>query len=291
MAFPTFIYIAGSYFGTLPKTLRLLIDSGVLLASEEEWEKVRRFTSARLMSNPIVFLPYEFGMAAAFLTFNVTETSGPWYDAEKYIAGWLIPVHAFFLFFLLTHLGLRLYIAFLILKMLFGFKVNIQPFHPDGCGGLGSLLKQSKKLNWSMASIGVITGVAILSNIYNYNVGLYDISNVLAYASFILFAGIAFFIPLYALSASMLDAKQKLLALIDQRYRKLRERGSVANNDMDDLGNDHVADLKALSALQNTARSMRVWPFDRASLVVFVLTITIPFFIVVAFGVLLIPVV
>ena len=142
-----------------------------------------------------------------------------------------------------------------------------------------------------MASIGVITGVAILSNIYNYNVGLYDISNVLAYASFILFAGIAFFIPLYALSASMLDAKQKLLALIDQRYRKLRERGSVANNDMDDLGNDHVADLKALSALQNTARSMRVWPFDRASLVVFVLTITIPFFIVVAFGVLLIPVV
>ena len=80
LAFPTLIFIAGAYFGAFPKTLRQLTDSGVLLANNDDWKKVRRFTKSKLTNPTFVLLPYVVGISAAALTSNVLQADGTWYS-------------------------------------------------------------------------------------------------------------------------------------------------------------------------------------------------------------------
>lgn len=280
IAFPTLIYIAGAYFGEFPRTLRQLTDSGVLQATNEDWKKVRRFTKAKLTNITFVLLPYVAGITAAALTSNVLQSRGTWYDGDQYIAGLLIPIHAFILYFFMTFLALRLYSAFLILRMLFRFEVNIQPFHPDGCGGLGSLMRQSEKLFWGMITFGLVAALGILSNTFVYSIDLLSIYNFLLLLSYVLLTGIAFFLPLYALTDSMRDAKQKLLLSIKERYRALNAKQAAGANDLSELSDEHVADLEALKSLQQTARSMQVWPFNATSLIRFACATATPLIVI-----------
>ena len=280
LAFPTLIYIAGSYFGAFPRTLKQLTDTGVLLASNNDWKKVRRLTKSKLTNPIFVLLPYVAGISAAALTSNVLQSHGTWYDTDQYIAGLLIPVHAFFLYFFMTFLALRLYSAFLILQMLFRFNVNIQPFHPDGCGGLGSLMEQSGKLYWGMVAFGVVAALGVLSNTFVYSLELFGLYNFSLLLSYLLLTGIAFFLPLYALTDSMRAAKQKLLVSIEERYRELNARQGSGANNLDKLSDENVADLEALKSLQETARSMQVWPFNRDSLIRFVCAAATPLLVI-----------
>lgn len=280
IAFPTLIFIAGSYFGAFPKTLRQLTDTGVLQATNDDWKKVRRFTKAKLTNTSFVLLPYVTGMSAAILTYSVLQSSGTWYAIEHYRAGLLIPVHAFFLYFFMTFLALRLYTAFLILNMLFSFDVNIQPFHPDGCGGLGSLKAQSEKLYWGMTIFGFIAALTILSNTFVYNLELFSIYNFLMLAAYVMLTGVAFFLPLYALTDSMRDAKQALLQSIDERYRALSEAQAMGANDVGSLSDENIADIEALKSLQQTARAMQVWPFNQDSLIRFACATATPLLVI-----------
>ena len=269
LAFPTLIYIAGAYFGAFPKTLRQLADSGVLQTTNDDWKKVRSFTRAKLTDTTFTLLPFVAGISAAALTSNVLQANGAWYDTDQYVAGWLIPVHAFFLYFFMTYLALRLYAAFLILKMLFSFKVNIQPFHPDGCGVLGSLMRQSENLYWGMIAFGVIAALGIVSNTLVYSIELLSIYNFGLILSYLLLTGVAFFLPLYALTDSMRGAKESLLLSIDERYHTLNSKHGSGSLGLGNLTDEQVADFEALKSLQKTARSMQVWPFNRGSLLRF----------------------
>ncbi|GJM11699.1 MAG: hypothetical protein DHS20C12_01020 [Pseudohongiella sp.] len=266
LAFPTLIFIVGAYFGAFPRTLRQLTDSGVLQASNDDWKKVRRFTKAKLTNTSFVLLPYVAGIAAAALTSNVLLSSGAWYDSDQYVAGYLIPIHAFFLYYFMTYLSLRLYASYLILRMLFNFSVNIQPFHVDGCGGLGSLKAQSENLYWGVIVFGVIAALAVITNTFIYNVDLFSIYNFLLILAYVILSSVAFFLPLYALTNCMRDAKENLLVSIRQRYAALKQNHCAADEELSD---EHIEDLRALKSLQRTARSMQVWPFNTSSLVLF----------------------
>ena len=274
LAFPTLLFISGTYFGAFPRTLRGLADSGVIQATEQEWKKVRRLAHAKLRNPTFILLPYVCGIAAAVLTTSVLDSHSAWFSADDYIAGWLIPPHAFFLYFFMTYLALRLYTAYLVLKLLFSFTVNIQPFHADGCGGLGSLKVQSEKLYWGMIGFGFIAGLGVLSNSLVYGVELFSLYNGFLVLAYVLLTGVAFFLPLYALSASMQSAKQKLLDSINTRYRTLNEHRESGSNEA--LNEEQKADLKALTQLHRTARSMQVWPFDRDSLIKYALALSTP---------------
>lgn len=275
LAIATLVYIAGAYFGSFPRTLNQLVDSGVLLATDKEWKQVRRFAKVKLGSSTIVLLPYVCGGASALLSFFVIHAPGAWFDVDTYYAGWLVPLHSFTLYFTLSYLALRLYLAFLILRMLFSYKVNIQPFHTDGCGGLGSLKQQSASLYIGLLVYGLVAAVAVISNTVNYGVELTDTYNLGLIGSYIIITSVAFFVPLYATSASMKKAKEKFLLSIKQRYKQIQRK---VDNDV--VGRGSNEDILALGTLRATARSMQVWPFDYATLIKFVAVVTSPIYVV-----------
>lgn len=277
LAFPTLVYIAGSYFGAFPSTLKHLVESGVLLATDKEWKKVRRFTNSKLTNTTFILLPYVCGFASSALTVNLIQADSSWYDSSQYIAGWLIPIHAFFLYYFMTYLALRLYSAFLVLKMLFSFKVNIQPFHPDGSGGLGSLMEQAEKLYLGLIVYGIIAALGILSNTIVYGLELFSVYNGLFIISYIILTSIAFFIPLYALSSCMMEAKKKVLKTIQERYKALNANFSSISNSATHIPKE---DLEALKTLRKIARDMQVWPFNRNSFLKFGFVVIVPFSII-----------
>lgn len=277
-AMAALVYITSAYFGAFPRTLSKLVDSGVIQASEQDWKKVRRFTKAKISSPSIVALPYVCSGASALLSYYVIHAPGAWFDVSSAYAGWLVPIHSFMLYYLLTFLALRLYFAYLILQMLFSYKVNIQPFHTDGFGGLGSLSSLSANLYLGMLMFGFIAAAGMISNAENYGVELWGIFNLTLLSSYACITSIAFFLPLYATSARMREAQESFLNSIGQRYREIQ---SKSGNDLAGKGSNE--DILALDSLRATARAMQVWPFNYAALLKFLVVVSSPLLVIVAY--------
>jgi hypothetical protein len=277
-AMAALVYITSAYFGSFPRTLSQLVDRGVLQASDQEWKKVRRFTSTKLTSPSIVVLPYICGAASALLSFYVIHAPGAWFDIESGYAGWLVPLHSFMLYFLLTYLALRLYFAYLILRLLFEYRVNIQPFHTDGCGGLGSLKDLSANLYLGMLMFGFIAAAGMISNAENYGVELWGNFNIALLGSYVFITSVAFFLPLYATSGRMREAQESFLDSINQRYRDIQGR---SGNDL--VGRGSNEDILALDSLRATARAMQVWPFNYTALLKFLGVVSSPLLLIGAY--------
>ena len=280
LAFPTLLFLSGAYFGAFPHTLRELTDSGVLQASDEDWKQLRAVIQARLTSRSNVALPYLMGVTGAIMSTSVLLGRGAWFSADTYLAGWLIPLHVFFLYYFMTYLALRLVIAYVVLNRLFSLPVNIQPFHDDGCGGLLSLSKQSGKLYVGFFIFGIIAALGVISNFLNYGTGLTSFYNMILLIAYFALTTVAFFLPLYATMNSMTSAKKDLIASINQRYQKIH------SNLAEDSGADELKkitskeDLEALRLLRMTATKMQVWPFNYRSLALFFFSLSTPLLVI-----------
>ena len=282
LGFPVLIYIAGSYFGAFPRTLRQLTEAGVIRAAEPEWREVRQFAKQRLLNLLLNGLPYASGIGAAVLTIPVLLTPDSWYFVAEYKAGWFIPVQVFLLYYFMAYLALRLAFVFLILQKLFTFSVNIQPFHEDDCGGLRSLAELSLNLNAGMLVFGIITSIAMYSNTANYGVTPLSMYNLIILISYTMLTGVAFFLPLYATSRYMSEAKQEVANALLERYTLLDQTTNSGSARAAPTPAEHAENLLALKALRNKVRSMQVWPFNVASLISYSVSIATPFVWIVA---------
>lgn len=279
LAFPTLLFLSGAYFGTFPHTLRELVDSGVLKATDTQWKHLRELVQAKLTRRSNVVLPYLMGIIGAILSSSLLLGQRAWFSADSYVAGWLIPLHVFLLYYFMTFLALRLLIAFFVLKSLFRLPVNIQPFNVDGCGGLSSLAKQSSKLYAVFIAFGVIAALGVISNFLNYGTELTSPYNLALLVAYFGLTTIAFFLPLYTTRKSMSAAKKELIASINQRYEKIHAK--LESESASDAGYQSIAskeDLEALRLLLKTVTKMQVWPFNYRSLALFFSSLSTPLF-------------
>jgi len=276
LAFPALVFMAGTYFGAFPKTLRQLVDSGVILASDADWKTIRRSTK-NYVSHPVVtWFPYVFGLGVVASSSVLFLSSNTWINITLFYAGWLVPVHVFLLFYFVAFVVLRIICVYLVLKKLFRFKVNIQPFHGDGCGGLKGLEVQSSKLTFGIIVIGGIVAIAMYTNIAIYDLDPFGVYNLWMLGLYVTAASLSFFLPLYATAKSMAEAKQQVMSQISDRVEKLNARQGLSPSDEKNLADYGDEDLKALEELKQTVRAMQVWPFTTGSIVRFIACVGIP---------------
>lgn len=282
LGFPVLIYIAGSYFGAFPRTLRQLTETGVIRAEEPEWREVRQFAKQRLLSLLYNGLPYACGIGASMLTMPFILTPNTWYFFTEYKAGWFIPAQVFLLYYFMAYLALRLAFVFFILQKLFAFNVNIQPFHEDECGGLRSLADLSSNLNAGMFVFGIIASIGIYSNTSNYDVPPLSGYNLTILIAYIVLTSVAFFLPLYATSRYMRDAKQKVANALRERYALFDQATKSRSSGAALTSAETAENLLALQSLRNKVRSMQVWPFHVSALISYSIAIATPFVWIVA---------
>ncbi|NKB35213.1 MAG: hypothetical protein GKR91_19110 [Pseudomonadales bacterium] len=280
LAFPALVYLSGAYLGAFPRTLRHLVNAGVILASEAEWKAIRRSTKDFVSHPAVSYFPYFFGLLVATASTLLFLTGNSWIDVRFFLAGWLVPFQVFLLYYFLAYIALRIVSVYLVLSKLFRLNVNIQPFHADGCGGLKSLSNQSSRLTVTTIAFGVIITIAMYTNIAIYELNPFGVYNLLMFSVYVVVAVLSFFLPLYATSTSMQAAKQHLIGLITEREEKLGSEQNLSKPDQKNLNEYGEEDLKALLSLKQTVRAMQVWPFTPGAIVRFFGSVAIPILVI-----------
>ena len=145
--------------------------------------------------------------------------------------------------------------------------VMIRPWHPDRCGGLGTISNYALRMTWFIAACGVtvllfayVSFILLLEG----DAGLivrdpWIWFNVLLY---VVLAPSVFFMTLGAAHNAMRNAKRDQLQLVSDRldaeFQEVREKIAVPDGDFP----GSVTRIKGLSELYEITRSFPIWPFD-----------------------------
>jgi hypothetical protein len=159
------------------------------------------------------------------------------------------------------------------------FNFNIQPGHPDHCGGLRVLGDLSLGIALPILILAVLLGVYSISDLIHPTPGLLEpiLADVLLFPFVLPLAVIAFFFPL-------LKIHQKMVAERDAEEDKFAERVAVLKDriesllDKEELEKAKAAKekLELIQALYSNDNSYPIWPFDRGILLKFLAPQIVP---------------
>jgi len=160
-------------------------------------------------------------------------------------------------------------------KVLRDKKFNLNPLHPDKCGGLRVLSEYSLKTAYLASAFGVVIGMTE----YRYiSLGIIDKYWYLhlSIPVYIICATICFLLPLNASHAGMKKSKEELLHNIAMQFQNdyFRTRAEL-KQDAAGLKNE-VEKIQQLQILYEMTDKFPVWPFDVTTLRRFAATLTIP---------------
>jgi hypothetical protein len=287
---PFLVLLIYQYFRFLPKVLLELCISGVVSISKERYNQYIENEAEIIYNRKLVtWPPYIIAIIIALITilFFVLGPMNSWQNPNNSwgsISGWLNILHVFILYYLIAMILCRIVATFIVLNNFFSIKnkenksvLVVQPFHPDGRGGLYPLGKLCVKLNIGVFVFGLITMSAILMNyLYWIKGDLCHPINILILIGYILGATVAFFFPLYSTHNKMRLAKDISIRNINQRYRVLNNslEHSIINNDL--LDKRYKDEIDILDKMYTTAKLMPVYPFNFEILFSFFSSVMIP---------------
>ena len=150
--------------------------------------------------------------------------------------------------------------------------LNINPLHPDRCGGLRVLSDYSIKVVYLNAVFGIlisITGYRLITQGYVW-------AAIICVVLYICIATISFFSPLGTAHEGMREAKTTLLMKLGRQFwADYLVAQNAVSGDIESLRNV-VAKIKDIRELYDFTNAFPVWPFDSATLRRFFITITSP---------------
>ncbi|MBE9048963.1 hypothetical protein IQ243_00770 [Nostocales cyanobacterium LEGE 11386] len=222
------------------------------------------------------FLALATGAAFAIWYFTVQQNVYNWTGSDNGIPALTGAINAFAIFYVGTILVLTLITNVWVLHELLGNKqLNINPLHPDRCGGLSPLSQYS--LN--TAYLAAIAGTMITLGRYQFiSQGIaqqYWYFNLIILL-YIPISLICFFGPLLAARRGMRKAKEELLSAIAKQFQAdyVRVHTSLSN-DAENLKKE-AAKLQELRSLYTLTNEFPVWPFDVTTLRQYLLSVVTP---------------
>ncbi len=178
---------------------------------------------------------------------------------------------------LVLNLITNIWILHRILKRELGRReFNVNPLHPDRCGGLRSLSDYALKTAYLAAVLGVMVGFIEYQFILRGS-GSNPWFVHLIIPLYITLSITCFFAPLLAAHRGMSRAKEELLREIARQFHAdYSQIHSSLTGDAETLkkGSEKIKELRAFYALTN---EFPVWPFDVQTFRRFLLTVPAPF--------------
>jgi hypothetical protein len=277
---PFYIFFLRYYLTGLENAIDSLRNSNILKIDVIEYNNAVKYSNNFFASWFVTLLP--FFLATIFLIdsiFNYNlKALNTWNSTSLEGINLLCIINIFntFLFFyfffaLLIRMSL---IYFIIKKFLYG-NLNVQPLHPDNCGGLSPISKFALKISWA----GIFGGIAVLLLMYgNYrnNIPHYQLTNVMNLVSYIIAMTIAFFLPLFGARESMLRKRYDEMNSINIVIQNERENIFLDINKFGITKEIDISNLENLIKLQDVAKSMPVWPFNSKSILKFLSSVLWP---------------
>jgi hypothetical protein len=150
--------------------------------------------------------------------------------------------------------------------------LNINPLHPDRCGGLKPLSTYSLQTAYLVGILGIWVGILEYTFIHQrYILWFHALVPFYMISSMLIFFG-----PLLAAHKEMDDAKKGLLHRISRQYKIEYEQICLQIDARSDQLNTGSQKLVELKNLYDTTDRFPVWPFDVSILRQYILTISTP---------------
>lgn len=281
---PSLLIIVYSYFKEFPKTIAYLREHQIVFMEDVIWEDFIKWATNLFSKWIFTILPYLISFVitlVVFISFSLMRND-LWYslklDGEfNYSSILMVPV-IWLTFYFLSASVFKIIAVYLVLKKLFNENsIDIQPLHPDLCGGLAVLGKLSKSLNFGI----FLWGAIVFLNVYQHIYGFYsNEKNYLIVAliiiGYIFAAYVVFFIPLKAVHSSMKSAKDSNILLINENFNTLNSeiRSSLKNHEP--LTKEVMGNLQNLNELHIITSKMPVYPYNIETITSFISSILIP---------------
>lgn len=279
---PFFIVFIPYYLNGLEVALNMLIESEVVEINTEETIEVEDY-SKKIFGNWIItFLPclisslFSIFVASTFIfagknTWNSISGIGN-ISAIEIINILLI----FSLYYLISGFFLRIILTSLIINKFLKNRVNVQPLHPDYCGGLSPLGDFSLRLTKAGIVLGIPVLLGILTDTYQFGFSLFSFVNILLMGGYILCLSVVFFLPLLGARKSMLRAKTKELKIISDHFQSERKDILKRYKVGESHANLDISNLEGLMKLYEIAKGMPVYPFNSKNVVRFLSSVLWP---------------
>jgi hypothetical protein len=262
---PFFILFTPFYLKSLGSVIDELRKNGILIIRETEYIDSVRYANRLFDSALVTFLPYILALllGGANLYNFIAAAGNSWFylslnDGRVIATIVVIPTVLFYLFFFI--LAVRITITFRVINRMLEGNLDVQPLHPDNCGGLSPLGDFALKISWAGIGIGLPLMILVYANYVN-DIPYYHVYNTLNIATYLLAMIAVFFMPLIGARKSMIKSKQKELQIINQRFQVERRR-ILARINSNDFENLRTANLEELMKLYDVAKNMPVYPFN-----------------------------
>lgn len=278
------VLIANLYFGRFSEVFNKLEKNGVIRNFSNNKNEFIKKANSIFSKWGYSKLPYIMSILISifvFISFSISHNN-LWYsyklNGSVTIASFaMIPVVAV-TFYLLCAISFRIIAAYFVLKLLFHRnEIEIQPLHPDNCGGLSPLGKLSQSLN-----IGLfLWGGIVFLNVYQHVAGFYsDQTNYfivyLIIVSYVIGAYIAFFVPLNAVHKSMKKAKDDAILDINHSFFMINQKINKDIKDEKLIDNEEIKNLENLKVLYDITVKMPVYPYNFKIVASFFSSLLIP---------------
>jgi hypothetical protein len=279
---PFFIIFIPYYLKGFTISLNLLIETGVVTINAEETKKVESYANKLFSHWIITIIPYIIASLFVILDVSTYIFAGKntWNSAAGLIDISLIEVIniilVFFLFHLISALFLRIVLTYFVINKFLSNRVDIQPLHPDNCGGLSPLGDFSLRLTKAGIGIGIPILMGIMSNYYQHDLPIMSLVNILLIAGYISCLSVVFFLPLLGARKSMLVAKTRELKIISDYFQS--ERKDILSNYNKGVSakNLEISNLEGLMKLYDIAKGMPVFPFNSLNIIRFLSSVLWP---------------
>ena len=154
-------------------------------------------------------------------------------------------------------------------------KLNINPLHPDGCGGLRPLSRYALNTAYLAAIFGVMIGLIEYQFITQGLAGINSPLHLLI-VLYVVVSLACFFGPLLAAHQGMREAKERLLGAIAKQFQEDYARiQSSLHADAETLKKES-AKIQELRSFYTLTNEFPVWPFDVKTLRSYLLSVTTP---------------
>lgn len=154
---PSLLIIIYSYFKEFPKTIDNLRKNKIVIMEDTNWEDFNKWATNLFSKWSFTILPYLISLAVTLLVFICFSLirNDLWYSLKvnsdfNCASVFMVPV-VWLTFYFLSASVFKIIAVYLVLRKLFNENsIDIQPLHPDLCGGLAILGKLSKSLNFGI---------------------------------------------------------------------------------------------------------------------------------------------